>query len=91
MNPERQFVIERPCFDGTAPDGYSGSENWAELLPICVWVTIENPLGNLNCGAPAYRILTEFHGVSEDGRTFAIHTAPGYTPTICEHMGHWIE
>lgn len=89
MSPERQFVIERSCFDPTAPAGFEG--NFAVILPACVWVTIENQLWNLKCGAPAYRILTDYPAVTEDGRTFNIDTAPGYTPTVCEHMGHFIE
>jgi hypothetical protein len=81
-----QFQIDQRCPEGVP----RGPEVWPPF-PICVWVYLEPPPPQLPCGKALFRIDASRDVISSDGNTYKLSPPLGYTPVVCEHMGHLIE
>lgn len=85
-----QFLITSRC-----PQEWPNlSDDWPPL-PLCVWVFLNPNLHSLlPCGKGLYGVDVSRMAVCEDGTTYAPFPSAarnGYTPVVCECMGHLIE
>jgi hypothetical protein len=84
-----QFVIERPC----PSNAHLWSEYAKSVLPVAVFVELSEVTypGNI-CQGKQWKADLSKPAIGKDGTDFGrLTSASGAWPSVCEHMGHFIE